>query len=80
MNIIEAWKGVLPKPFYVIGPECVADKQEELMMAIVFSYPDELCKQVFKECLLNEVNFLIGLFNKVNLAVRIEGNGTVTFS
>lgn len=80
MNIVEAWKGVLPKSSYVIGPESVADKQDELMMAIVFSYPDELCRRVFREAMLNEICFLTSLFNKIDLAVQVEGNGTVTFS
>ncbi len=80
MNIVESWKGVLPKPSYVIGPECLTDKQDELMMAVVFSYPDELCRRVFGECLVCEMVFLLSLFNKDDLAVRIEGNGAVTFS
>jgi len=80
MDIYESWKGILPKSSYIIGPENIEDKQDELMMAVVFSYPDELCKQVFKECLLSEVNFLIDLFNKEDLAVQVEGNGCVVFS
>ena len=50
MDAYESWKGVLSKPSYVIGPECVKDKQDELMMAVVFDYPDALCMRVFGEC------------------------------
>lgn len=79
MDAYESWKSVLPRS-YIIGPESVKDKQDELLMAVVFDYPDELCRRVFKECLINEMGFLMSLFNKVDLAVRIGGNGTVTFS
>lgn len=79
-EIINAWKVGLNKASYTLGKEFAIGKEDELMMALVFDYPDELAKSVFKEALPMEHGFLIPFLNKPSLHVHLEGNGNITFS
>jgi len=76
---MHAWQS-LKSSSLTVGPENLSNKRDEVMMAVVFDYPDELFKSLFKEAEVNEMIGMINLFNKETVKVRVESNGCLTIS
>ena len=62
-----------------ISPEIVRQHADDAVMAIVFGYPDELCRSLFREAHHTELEIMCRLFNSDFLECGMEKNGCIRF-
>ena len=81
MNPLFLWQNALPpKPLSVTLTPAYVDMyglKEECLFAVVFEYPDELCKKLFVIACPQERATLYNLFNQEVLHCEIDRNSNV---
>ena len=81
MNPIEQWIEVFvpPKSSISLSPEYINQNglRDDLMLAIVFKYPDSLCKRLYILAMPTERINLINLFNQKKIYCEMDINSNI---
>jgi hypothetical protein len=73
-------KAVTPKKASVsISPEYVNfnNLEDDCLMALVFQYPDELCKKLYVIAAPSERSNLMNLFNQEEIHCELDSNANI---
>ena len=81
LNPIAMWQNAIvpPKSSISISPTYIEmhGLKDDCLMAVVFDYPDELCKRLFVLADITEMGLMYDLFNRKELHCNIDRNSNI---